>query len=84
MNQAWQSQLPLSHIKNIVPVSGGDVNDAFRIETDQEDYFLLVQRKRKSTFLMPKLQGSIYLKKSVLLHRESLIVEKLKMTLIYY
>lgn len=57
MNQAWQSQLPLSHIKNIVPVSGGDVNDAFRIETDQEDYFLLVQRKRKSTFFDAEIAG---------------------------
>ena len=58
MNQAWQSQLPLSHIKNIVPVSGGDVNDAFRIDTDQEDYFLLVQRKRKSTFFFFFITGS--------------------------
>ena len=32
MDKLWQQNLPISGIKDIVPVSGGDVNDAYRID----------------------------------------------------
>ncbi|MCY1026721.1 fructosamine kinase family protein, partial [Mammaliicoccus sciuri] len=32
MNKDWQSQLPIDDIKELIPVSGGDVNEAYRIE----------------------------------------------------
>ncbi|PHK48531.1 fructosamine kinase family protein [Staphylococcus edaphicus] len=57
MNQLWQSQLPLNHIKAIVPVGGGDVNEAFRIEADETDYFLLVQRHRSASFFAAEVEG---------------------------
>lgn len=39
MKTQWQSQLPLDNIRSIVPVSGGDVNEAYRVETSQSPYF---------------------------------------------
>ncbi|MGT2610461.1 hypothetical protein ACVQ92_09480 [Staphylococcus aureus] len=32
-------------------MSGGDVNEAYRIETDTDTFFLLVQRGRKEIIL---------------------------------
>ncbi|MBO3065291.1 fructosamine kinase family protein [Staphylococcus shinii] len=57
MKQSWQTQLPLNNIKSISPVSGGDVNEAFQIETTDEYYFLLVQRNRKSSFFAAEIAG---------------------------
>ncbi|WP_436854350.1 fructosamine kinase family protein [Staphylococcus caeli] len=57
MNSAWQEHLPLQHIKSILPVSGGDVNEAFRVETDDDIYFLLVQRQRSDSFYSAEIAG---------------------------
>ncbi|SCS40946.1 fructosamine kinase family protein [Staphylococcus caeli] len=57
MNSAWQEHLPLQHIKSISPVSGGDVNEAFRVETDDDIYFLLVQRQRSDSFYAAEIEG---------------------------
>lgn len=57
MKQSWQTQLPLNNIKSISPVSGGDVNEAFKIETAEEIYFLLVQRNRNASFFDAEISG---------------------------
>ncbi|MBF7024986.1 fructosamine kinase family protein [Staphylococcus kloosii] len=57
MNKSWQEQLPLNNIKNIAPVSGGDVNDAYIVETDNETYFLLVQKNRDADFYGAEIAG---------------------------
>lgn len=57
MNKSWQVQLPLNNIKNISPVSGGDVNDAYIVETDKETYFLLVQKNRDADFYGAEIAG---------------------------
>ena len=33
MNQQWIDQLPLDNIRDVAPVSGGDVNEAFKVTT---------------------------------------------------
>ena len=38
MNEQWMSALPLDNVKDISPVSGGDVNEAFKVTT-VEDIF---------------------------------------------
>lgn len=38
----WLAQLPVSEITRAIPVSGGDINAAFRIETADQSYFLKV------------------------------------------
>lgn len=50
MKQVWQEQLPVNHIQRIQPVSGGDVNQAYKVETADDTYFLLVQPNRSEDF----------------------------------
>ena len=57
MDKQWTSQLAVKNIKNITPVSGGDVNDAYRIETDNRLYFLLVQPNRGEDFYAAEIAG---------------------------
>ena len=57
MNKEWIAQLPVENLKKIVPVSGGDVNDAYRIETDKKSYFLLVQPGRHEDFYAGEIAG---------------------------
>ncbi|HLR19466.1 MAG TPA: fructosamine kinase family protein [Staphylococcus sp.] len=57
MKQEWQAQLPLNNIKSISPVSGGDVNEAFQVETTDEIYFLLIQRERNEAFFAAEIAG---------------------------
>ena len=73
MKQVWQEQLPVNHIQRIQPVSGGDVNQAYKVETADDMYFLLVQPNRSEDFYAAEIAG---LKKRVLLHRKSLEVVK--------
>ncbi len=57
MNEQWTAQLPIKNIGKITPVSGGDVNDAYRIETDHGLYFLLVQPGRPGNFYAAEISG---------------------------
>lgn len=57
MNQQWQEQLPVDNIQNIIPVAGGDVNDAYRVDTAEESYFLLVQPNRSADFYAAEIAG---------------------------
>ena len=57
MNEKWSARLPVENINNIVPVGGGDVNDAYRIETDKGLYFLLVQPGRDEDFYAAEISG---------------------------
>ncbi|MDO0980994.1 fructosamine kinase family protein [Staphylococcus hominis] len=57
MKSEWKNQLPLEGIQDISPVSGGDVNEAFKITTNDDIYFLLVQRNRKSSFYAAEIAG---------------------------
>ncbi|WP_204193387.1 fructosamine kinase family protein [Staphylococcus sp. GDY8P47P] len=57
MKKDWQAQLPLDQISDISPVSGGDVNEAFKVTTTDDVYFLLVQRNRDKTFYAAEIAG---------------------------
>ena len=57
MNEQWLEHLPLKDIKEISPVSGGDVNEAYRVETHTDTFFLLVQRGRKESFYAAEIAG---------------------------
>lgn len=57
MNEQWLEHLPLKDIKEISRVSGGDVNEAYRVETDTDTFFLLVQRGRKESFYAAEIAG---------------------------
>lgn len=54
----WKEQLPLDYIKDITSISGGDVNEAFKVTTQQDDtFFLLVQRNRNESFYAAEIAG---------------------------
>lgn len=57
MNKDWQSQLPIDNIQEMKPVSGGDVNEAYKIETTNGPYFLLVQHDRSEEFYAAEIAG---------------------------
>ena len=57
MNEQWMSALPLDNVKDISPVSGGDVNEAFKVTTVEEDIFSLVQRQRSEAFYAAEIAG---------------------------
>ncbi len=57
MNKQWENELPVQGIQNITPVAGGDVNDAYRIDTDGAPYFLLVQPGRREEFFAAEIAG---------------------------
>src|SRR5699024_7361740 len=47
----------IHNINNIRTVSGGDVNDAYEIETDEQKYFLLVQPNATKEFFQTEASG---------------------------
>ncbi|WP_203648295.1 fructosamine kinase family protein [Secundilactobacillus yichangensis] len=57
MNDKWLKQLPIKAITNVTPVSGGDINQAYRLETASKTYFLLVQPNREQTFYQHEIEG---------------------------
>ena len=57
MDEKWLSQLPISGIKRAIPVGGGDVNVAHRLETDQGKYFLLTQPNTTADFYGGEIAG---------------------------
>lgn len=50
-------KLPIDNIKDIRSVSGGDVNDAYKIYTDKDAYFLKVQKNKDSSFFDGEVAG---------------------------
>ncbi|GMA06897.1 fructosamine-3-kinase [Tetragenococcus halophilus subsp. flandriensis] len=57
LNKQWSEELPISNIKEIRAVAGGDANDAYQVETDEKTYFLLRQPNRPATFYQGEIAG---------------------------
>lgn len=57
LNNAWFQQLPFQKIDSYQPVSGGDINEAFRIEADHQSYFIKVQRHQPATYFKHEING---------------------------
>lgn len=51
------SRLPIESIQNVSQVNGGDVNEAYKLKADDEDYFLLVQHHVNKDFYDAEVQG---------------------------
>ncbi len=64
MNKEWFNQLPVNKIRQVTPVSGGDVNDAYKIATSDHTYFLLVQPNAKKEFFAAEAAGLKDLKRA--------------------
>lgn len=57
MSIAWLKQLPVGPITQLIPVSGGDVNQAYRVITPTKHYFLLTQAHRDADFYAGEIAG---------------------------
>ncbi|MCD8849768.1 fructosamine kinase family protein [Staphylococcus arlettae] len=57
MDKQWIEQLNIANIISITPISGGDVNESYKVDTSDEQYFLLVQRNRNSDFYAAEIAG---------------------------
>jgi len=62
MNKQWYNQLSIDNISNVKAVNGGDVNDAYEIQTTDQKYFLLVQANASKEFFTTEKAGLIDLK----------------------
>ncbi len=56
MNEQWLEHLPLKDIKEISPVSGGDVNEAYRAKQIRIHFSYLSNVDVKNHFMLQKLQ----------------------------
>ncbi|BDR58360.1 fructosamine kinase family protein [Xylocopilactobacillus apicola] len=57
MNDKWLNQLPIGKIVSGSPVGGGDVNQAYHLRTQADDYFLLVQPGKTGDFYASEIAG---------------------------
>lgn len=57
IDQTFIDALNLPDIKRVTPVSGGDVNDAYKMSAADRDYFLLVQPNNTKDFFVPEAAG---------------------------
>lgn len=53
----FNDKLPIENITNIKNTRGGDVNDAYIIETADDKYFMLVQKNRDQSFYNGEVEG---------------------------
>jgi len=66
LTKEWLDQLPLSVIQSIQPVSGGDINDSYRVETSEGPFFLLVQPNHDASFYAHEVEGLTLLSQAAL------------------
>ncbi|USS87379.1 fructosamine kinase family protein [Fructilactobacillus hinvesii] len=58
LSSEWLAQLPISDIQTVTPVAGGDINEAYEIQTSQHKrYFLKVQPGRGQAFFAHEIEG---------------------------
>lgn len=57
MDRQWIKQLPINKIQKVTAIGGGDVNNAYKIETNKEKYFLLVQPNSSKEFFFSEAAG---------------------------
>ncbi|WP_155287437.1 fructosamine kinase family protein [Lacticaseibacillus zhaodongensis] len=57
LDNKWLQQLPVQPVQQVVPVGGGDVNEAYRVQADGQTYFLLVQPHMAADFYAGDIAG---------------------------
>lgn len=57
LSATWLAQLPVPQVTTATPVSGGDINQAYRLETSEGPYFLLVQPHTPASFYAHEVAG---------------------------
>ncbi|MCG7193956.1 fructosamine kinase family protein [Fructilactobacillus sanfranciscensis] len=57
LSDEWLAQLPLTNIKSLKPVAGGDINDSYEVISDEGRLFLKVQPNRGKSFFAHEVEG---------------------------
>ncbi len=57
INKDWLAQLPIDEVQTASPVSGGDINEAYSLETANHHYFMKVQPGRGKVFFDHEVEG---------------------------
>lgn len=57
LNQAWFAQLPFKKLDSFQPVSGGDINESYRIEADGQSFFIKIQPNQPATYFQHEING---------------------------
>ncbi|MGN1279116.1 MAG: fructosamine kinase family protein [Limosilactobacillus sp.] len=57
LNHQWFQQLPFGHLEHCQPVSGGDINESYRIEADGRPYFIKVQPNQPAKYFQHEING---------------------------
>ncbi|MFC6274722.1 fructosamine kinase family protein [Levilactobacillus tangyuanensis] len=57
LTSTWLDQLPLKQIQSATPVAGGDINQAFALQTGSGPYFLLIQPQTPASFYTHEVAG---------------------------
>lgn len=65
LSTTWRAQLPVKDLQTVTPVSGGDINAAFKLTTLHDQYFLKVQPHRGAAFFSHEIDGLTRLGKIV-------------------
>ncbi len=65
LSQEWFQQLPLPQISGVTPVSGGDINLAFRVTANGKDYFVKVQPNHPASYFDHEKAGLAALEQAV-------------------
>ncbi|MFC6181904.1 fructosamine kinase family protein [Lactiplantibacillus daowaiensis] len=65
LTTTWLAQLPLKSITTMQPVTGGDINAAFKLTSAGHDYFLKVQPQQTAAFFAHEVDGLTRLSHSV-------------------
>ncbi|MFT8312024.1 MAG: fructosamine kinase family protein [Sporolactobacillus sp.] len=53
----WISHLPLKNVRQVTRIGGGDVNQAYRVDSSKESYFLLIQPNHSQSFYASEISG---------------------------
>lgn len=57
LNHQWFQQLPFKQLDRYQPVSGGDINESYRIEADGQSYFIKIQPHQPATYFQHEING---------------------------
>lgn len=62
---SWFEKLPFAPFQRVVPVRGGDINLAFRLETATQTYFIKVQPHQPASYFAHEQAGLLALSQAV-------------------
>lgn len=57
INADWFQQLPFQEMASFQPVSGGDINESYRIQADHKSFFIKIQPNQSANYFKHEING---------------------------